>query len=999
MSTIKISELATSNIALTDFLAKADSTGLASKNTIQNLANLTQTIGDVSFKGSVFASDATVTLDGWYLASDNGTYTNNGGFLIDLSDNVVIIIVSQTQTIFEELIIPISITIDVVPTIGSANAIGSGAVFNEFLLKTNETDTNNLIESVKYNTVPVDNRDIIEKEQLSLFPTPSHFGGTAFQSFGFWSKAVCVSDKIIDKIKIPLYSLTAITGDLRVKIFVNSDLKIDLTVPNADIGDITVTQYRQAIDLGKRLIAKTGDSISVGWELTTSEKFQLVYNALGGFDPSNDFGNTETILVSSDNGVIDATEVPSNFSTSNFWVIPFNLESYQVFDNSNPQKYIKLEGIDNLKVGKTTNILNTLDSTNSTYINDVGGLSAGSSGYNSTNFIKWDGENNVILGLSGVEKANIFSAAQYDINGVFITGSNTGISYNQSTLAKYSVNADSFRLTYTSQNQINYGTSILPFSDYGFIIKETTNNLPVFFKPSLQGDGDVLTNVQPPKKIYTVFNDIKGIGANDLFNVRFNSSTIHFDNLLKDIDLDLDVNLNYNGNEKEVIFSDELTVDKLSELKTVAHRDSLKYKDGSFDYIKKSVKSTPNKSSFPKIMCIGDSVTSGYLSSVAIPSTATMPQQYWSVIKNQFEKDKIDGGDVSSDYNCLTVGKQSKLEWDLSYSGVTARTLKTYAEGYGGWQTASHLYWSKNWSLPTSQGLWDLLGLGDGTGSDYGDSGDSELVRTTPEGKFAPIDTPSFLAYIQTNLDGSANDYNSAITALNNLQSNPDNPFYDKTTAISEDVAFSIEKYLDRYKTLDSDGVTRLVVGSTAGTEVTDVTDYDVVRPTHFVIQHSHNDGNISWFATNMRKWTTQIKAEYSANGWGDVSIGLSIVNHTGTYYPKRYPMFERSSITKWSFDESKGFDNFGRLISEFWVDDANEDTEKIFILPTNAIQPPAFGTPYRRVDDSCFELTGLPEHQKLVIDGAGADYHPNGLAHRSWGVQMYAWIKYTLSL
>ena len=131
MSTIKISELATSAISLTDFLAKADSTGLASKNTIQNLANVTQTIGDVSFKGSVFASDTTVTLDGWYLAADNGTYTNNGGFSIDLSDNVVIIIVSQTQTIFEELIIPISITIDAIPTLQSTNAVESGGVATE----------------------------------------------------------------------------------------------------------------------------------------------------------------------------------------------------------------------------------------------------------------------------------------------------------------------------------------------------------------------------------------------------------------------------------------------------------------------------------------------------------------------------------------------------------------------------------------------------------------------------------------------------------------------------------------------------------------------------------------------------------------------------------------------------------------------------------------------------------------------------------------------------
>ena len=44
MSTIKISELATSNIALTDFFAKADATGLANKNTVQELSNLLRTV-------------------------------------------------------------------------------------------------------------------------------------------------------------------------------------------------------------------------------------------------------------------------------------------------------------------------------------------------------------------------------------------------------------------------------------------------------------------------------------------------------------------------------------------------------------------------------------------------------------------------------------------------------------------------------------------------------------------------------------------------------------------------------------------------------------------------------------------------------------------------------------------------------------------------------------------------------------------------------------------
>ena len=129
MSTIKISELATSNIALTDFFAKADATGVANKNTVQELSNLLKTVDDTAFKGSIAIADVP-SENGWYFASESGTYTNCGGLVIDTSDNIAIIIVSGTFDIFNEINIPVNITIDVVPTIGSTNAVGSGGVFD-----------------------------------------------------------------------------------------------------------------------------------------------------------------------------------------------------------------------------------------------------------------------------------------------------------------------------------------------------------------------------------------------------------------------------------------------------------------------------------------------------------------------------------------------------------------------------------------------------------------------------------------------------------------------------------------------------------------------------------------------------------------------------------------------------------------------------------------------------------------------------------------------------
>ena len=127
MSTIKISELATSNIALTDFLAKADANGVASKNTVQELSNLLKTVDDTAFKGSIAIADIP-SENGWYFASESGTYTNCGGLVIDTSDNIAIIIISGTFDVFNKIDIPVNITIDAVPTSGSTNAVQSEAV-------------------------------------------------------------------------------------------------------------------------------------------------------------------------------------------------------------------------------------------------------------------------------------------------------------------------------------------------------------------------------------------------------------------------------------------------------------------------------------------------------------------------------------------------------------------------------------------------------------------------------------------------------------------------------------------------------------------------------------------------------------------------------------------------------------------------------------------------------------------------------------------------------
>ena len=129
MSTIKISELATSAISLSDFFAKADASGLANKNTMQGLSNFINTVGEVGFKGKLLVSDIP-NADGWYFAGQSGTYTNAGGLVIDITNQLVIVIVSNTQTVFSKVDIPLGYVVTDEIITNSTDIATSGGVEN-----------------------------------------------------------------------------------------------------------------------------------------------------------------------------------------------------------------------------------------------------------------------------------------------------------------------------------------------------------------------------------------------------------------------------------------------------------------------------------------------------------------------------------------------------------------------------------------------------------------------------------------------------------------------------------------------------------------------------------------------------------------------------------------------------------------------------------------------------------------------------------------------------
>lgn len=108
MPTIRINELTDKpSLLATDLIAVADANGVTYKGSLQQLEALLSGGAVSGYVGVVLASDASVTDDGFYIAGDSGTYTNNGGFVIDLSSKFILI--SKKGAVFTKVEIPLDL--------------------------------------------------------------------------------------------------------------------------------------------------------------------------------------------------------------------------------------------------------------------------------------------------------------------------------------------------------------------------------------------------------------------------------------------------------------------------------------------------------------------------------------------------------------------------------------------------------------------------------------------------------------------------------------------------------------------------------------------------------------------------------------------------------------------------------------------------------------------------------------------------------------------------
>ena len=243
------------------------------------------------------------------------------------------------------------------------------------------------------------------------------------------------------------------------------------------------------------------------------------------------------------------------------------------------------------------------------------------------------------------------------------------------------------------------------------------------------------------------------------------------------------------------------------------------------------------------------------------------------------------------------------------------------------------------------------------------------------------LDEKSIVNYAMGKGGWSAEDLNLAsFESASNV-----NPFYDEKTK-----GFSLKACLDKYRTLADNGMTRLIPGETAGTEVKDANAYDLCTPTHVVINLNHNS-SLAEYKANIPDIVKTIKREYP-----DIIVILMSIDETGTYFPAKYPEYRASEITL------GGLHSKNMSIYQYFCDELQDEANGIYVCSGHLIQPAVES--YPTLDYVSADSVGRQSGKVLHMaygrgQYGGPNWHPNNYAHCAWGYQLYALVKYTLAI
>ena len=204
------------------------------------------------------------------------------------------------------------------------------------------------------------------------------------------------------------------------------------------------------------------------------------------------------------------------------------------------------------------------------------------------------------------------------------------------------------------------------------------------------------------------------------------------------------------------------------------------------------------------------------------------------------------------------------------------------------------------------------------------------------------------------------------------------NPFYDESK--SGDCKFSLQVYIDRYKTLDDEG-NRLVVGDTAGSKITS-SNIDIINmctPTHIIIMLGTNDSDGETTLDNIKSMIDNIRDE----GF-NIPIAVGLPAMPRTYFPELYPNIVGNGNIRMLSNNS-----FYTKCESLMAIDGYDDN--VYFIPTYFTMPTAESAQLRKINTIFGDV-------KYVQDGGIVpDLHPSAVAHAAFAQQYYSWILWTL--
>lgn len=581
--------------------------------------------------------------------------------------------------------------------------------------------------------------------------------------------------------------------------------------------------------------------------------------------------------------------------------------------------------------------------------------------------------------------------AFYDEHKVFIKG------YNAYGIVSESPH-DVYKLTFKTPQDAKYARFSCYGIDYPFTLSKGGKTVKDAVIDELTSVVSTEYQYELPDTIYGIDND-----ATSNFYGRDYVQSLYLEGIVPTPE-----NLYINNNRRMILQNVQKNSSNVEEtdLTVTLSGNGYATNENEIKFIK--TKASVAKGKTIKLLSIGDSITANQarmLNGEYGPAVC-----YQSFAKLFAEYNAVDLDDETMKF--VTIGTGNKGPDVQATYKEKPINVTNFAEGRGSWTTADYL---RHACSATGKGsadasfnaqckagaAWLSLGLGtkQALTGHYDESAETEiwtgsaeqieLIRVTPHGKYHWDYGADLWTFAKKRNTGLSGDYTGSEdqkvqidTVMNDLLDNPVNPFFDKNVAVtSGEYAFSIDAYLSRYKTLEDDGVTRLIVGDSAGTKVTNVNSYDVCTPTHVIIELSENDR--WWYTVNETEVVSDLIkiGQLIKNKIPDVIIGYVFTRTPGVYQPERW--IDIAKVRKNVGSQYKW--NVNKLTKE-----AVKTISDFYVIPTfethNPLDNDANNTRYD-IDT----LTG-----KEIIVSGNDGVHPGYLSYQDIGFQILSWIYYT---